>query len=142
MTDPAPSWRAYVNCVDLSEPLCRLASCRQPLAGRRTAYCSDKHALEFQRDHVWSDARRAARRRAKWACERCGFKPSEVKKDELRRALYRRHELRLEVNHIQPLGGRYRGVSCLNHQSNLEVLCHSCHLLATGRLGRAGSLLS
>ena len=134
MTALPPSWRDFVTCVDLSEQLCRLASCRTPLEGRRTAYCSDKHAREFQRDHVWADARRAARRRAKWACERCGFKPNEIKKDPERRLIFTRHELRLEVNHIQPLGGRYRGVTCLNHQENLEVLCHRCHVLATGAL--------
>jgi hypothetical protein len=134
MTTPIPSWRDYVTCVDVSEPLCRLASCRAPLDGRRSAYCSDQHAREFARHHVWANARTAARRRAKWACERCGFKPADVKKDPERRFLFRRHELRLEVNHIHPLGGRYRGVTCLNHQENLEVLCHSCHLLVTGAL--------
>jgi hypothetical protein len=132
MTALPPSWRDYVTCVDLTQQLCRLASCRAPLEGRRTAYCSDKHANEFQRNHVWADARRYARRRAKWACERCGFKPNEIKKDPERRLIYTRHELRLEVNHIQPLGGRYRGVTCLNHQENLEVLCHRCHVRATG----------
>ncbi len=131
---PVPSWRDYVTCVDVSERRCRVASCRAPLEGRRTAYCSEKHAREFQRDHVWAVARRVARRRAKWACERCGFKPSEVRKDPERRAIYSRYQLRLEVNHIQPLGGRYRQVTCLNHQSNLEVLCHSCHLKVNGVL--------
>ena len=134
MTTLIPSWRDYVTCIDLTEGVCRLATCRQPLEGRRTAYCSDKHAREFERQHVWRDARTAARRRAKWSCERCGFKPGDVKKDPERRILFRRHELRLEVNHIQPLGGRYRGVTCLNHQENLEVLCHNCHVLATGAL--------
>lgn len=132
MAASVPSWRDFVTCVDLSEPLCRLASCRKPLEGRRTAYCSDKHAQEFERNHVWPAARRAARRRAGWGCERCGFKPSEARQDPERRRLFRRHELRLEVNHIQALGGRYRRVTCLNHQSNLEVLCHACHLLMTG----------
>ena len=127
-----PSWRDSITCVDLSERRCRLAACRTPLDGRRTAYCSDKHARLFQRDHVWADARRYARRRAKWACERCGFKPGDVRKDPQRRRLYARHVLRLEVNHIQALGGRYRGVTCLNHQENLEVLCHSCHVQMTG----------
>jgi hypothetical protein len=134
MTTLIPSWRDYVTCIDLTEAVCRLATCRQPLEGRRTAYCSDKHAREFERQHVWRDARTAARRRARWACERCGFKPSDVKKDPERRVLFTRHQLRLEVNHIQPLGGRYRGVTCLNHQENLEVLCHNCHVLATGAL--------
>ncbi len=126
----AGSWQA-VTCVDLTEKVCRLASCRAELPPRRTAYCSDKHAREFERNHVWLAARRAARRRARWACERCGFKPSEIRKDPEARRAYTRHELRLEVNHILPLVGTYRTVSCLNHQTNLEVLCHRCHLVAT-----------
>jgi hypothetical protein len=130
MTGPA-SWQAFVNCVDLSQPVCRVASCRVELPPRRTAYCSDRHAREFERNHVWLYARRAARRRARWACERCGFKPSEIRKDPIVRRAYSRHELRLEVNHIAPLVGSYRSVTCLNHQTNLEVLCHRCHLEVT-----------
>ena len=129
-SDPV-SWQAFVTCVDLSQQLCRLPSCRMALPPRRTAYCSDRHAREFERDHVWMAARRAARRRARWACERCGFKPAEVRKDPSARAAFSRYELRLEVNHIQPLVGSYRSVTCLNHQTNLEVLCHRCHLATT-----------
>jgi hypothetical protein len=102
------------------------------LPRRRTAYCCAKHAREWERNHVWFAARQAARRRARWACERCGFKPLQVRRDPQARAAFSRHELRLEVNHIQPLGGAYRRVTCLNHQSNLEVLCHRCHLAVTG----------
>ncbi|HLF77966.1 MAG TPA: hypothetical protein VJB57_10800 [Dehalococcoidia bacterium] len=130
------SWRNFVTCVDLTQQLCRLGSCRQPLPQRRTAYCSDQHGREFERNHVWSSARRAARRRARWACQRCGFKPAEVRKDPDARKSYARHELRLEVNHIEPLAGAYRGVTCLNHQSNLEVLCHRCHVTTTGEQRR------
>lgn len=139
MDAPAASWRNFVTCVDLSEPVCRLASCRKPLEGRRTAYCCDQHATEFERHHLWSAARRAARRRARWACERCGFKPSVVRKDPDHKTRYARHELRLQVNHIVPLTGAYRLVTCLNHQDNLEVLCHRCHVEATNtqRLSRA-----
>jgi hypothetical protein len=117
--------------VDLSEQVCRLASCRQPLPSRRSAYCSDAHARTFQADHVWMLARNTARRRARWSCERCGFKPSLIRKDRIARAQFSRAELKLEVNHIQPLVGGYRSVNCLNHQSNLEVLCHRCHIEAT-----------
>jgi hypothetical protein len=127
----APAWHSYVTCVDLSEPVCRLERCRQPLPPRRSAYCSDLHALEFERNHVWAAARRAARRRARYACQRCGFKPYDLRRDPIARKGYTRYELRLEVNHIQPLAGAYRGVTCLNHQNNLEVLCHRCHVLAT-----------
>ncbi len=131
MTDSADSWRAHVTCVDLSQEVCRLASCRQALPARRTAYCSDAHAREFERNHFWSAARRAARRRAKWTCERCNFKPSQVKKDPVAKSAYAGHELRLQVNHIEPLAGRYRSMTCFNHLSNLEVLCHRCHVSVT-----------
>jgi hypothetical protein len=124
---PTPPWQSFVTCVDLSEKLCRVESCRRPLPPRRTAYCSDRHAHEFERNHLWFVARRAARRRARWTCEHCGFKPSQIRKDPVARRAYSRYELRLEVNHIQPLIGSYRLVSCLNHQTNLEVLCHRCH---------------
>ena len=130
------SWQTSVTCVDLSLKLCRLASCRMALPPRRTAYCSDKHAREFQRNHVWSAARQAARRRSRWACERCGLRPSVMRKNPDVHRAFSRRELRLEVNHIQPLVGAYRGVTCLNHQSNLEVLCHRCHVAVTSEQRR------
>jgi hypothetical protein len=46
-------WQTFVTCVDLGERVCRLASCRTALPRRRTAYCSDKHAREFERNQVW-----------------------------------------------------------------------------------------
>lgn len=137
----APSWHSFVTCVDLSQKVCRVVGCRAALPRRRTAYCSNKHAREFERNHVWLQARRAARRRARWACERCGFKPSDIRKDPEARRAYSRPELRLEVNHILPLVGSYRSVSCLNHQANLEVLCHRCHLEVT-RGQRGGAALT
>jgi hypothetical protein len=137
MPDEAVTWRAHVTCVDITEQVCRLATCRAPLTARRTAYCSDAHAREFVRNHVWSDARRTARRLAKWACQQCGFKPSLIRKDPEALKTYSRHELRLEVNHIAPLRGSYRGVTCSNHLTNLEVLCHRCHLATTAEQRRA-----
>lgn len=38
-----------------------------------------------------------------------------------------------EVNHIKPVLGGHRSVTCLNHEENLEVLCHTCHLGATAQ---------
>ena len=131
MLEDAVTWRTYVTCVDISEQRCRLATCRAPLPARRTAYCSDAHAREFVRNHVWADARRTARRRAKWTCQRCGFKPGAIRKDPVVSKTYSRHELRLEVNHVVPLRGTYRTVTCSNHLTNLEVLCHRCHLVVT-----------
>ncbi len=126
-----PAWLAEVTCVDVTVRLCRLASCRGELSGRRTAYCSDAHARAFEAEHLWPEARRRARRRARYACQRCGFKPSAVRSDPAQARGYARHELKLEVNHIVALRGRYRFVSCLNHADNLEVLCHRCHVGVT-----------
>jgi 5-methylcytosine-specific restriction endonuclease McrA len=36
-----------------------------------------------------------------------------------------------EVNHISPVVGGNRSSTCKNHEENLEVLCHACHLIAT-----------
>jgi len=132
-----PAWLAHVTCVDVTEPLCRLARCRRPLPPRRPAFCSDRHAREFENNHVWLYARRAARRRAGWACQRCGLKPSAIRRDPEARRAIPRYRLRLEVNHIEPLVGAYRGVTCRNHLENLEVVCHACHLIIT-RVQRAG----
>lgn len=126
-----PAWTAYVTCVDLTDPRCRVAHCRTALPARRTAYCSDQHAREFERHHLWFVARRVARRRARYRCERCGFAPATIRRDPRARASYSRYELKLEVNHVRPLVGAYRLVSCANHQDNLEVLCHRCHVAAT-----------
>jgi hypothetical protein len=37
----------------------------------------------------------------------------------------------LECNHIKPRLGDKTSVSCLHHQANLEMLCHSCHAAVT-----------
>ena len=59
--------------------------------------------------HFWLRARHEALLRAKGLCVRCGKDASEV-------------------NHITPLNGGLRWLTCLNHQENLEALCHTCHL--------------
>jgi 5-methylcytosine-specific restriction endonuclease McrA len=38
-----------------------------------------------------------------------------------------------EVNHIVPVVGGNRSATCMNHEENLEVLCHSCHVPTTKR---------
>ena len=42
-----------------------------------------------------------------------------------------------EVNHITPRNGKGYGNGCWNHQDNLEVLCHDCHVKVTMWQGRA-----
>ena len=43
-----------------------------------------------------------------------------------------------EVNHIAPVNGDRDFFSCANHQDNLEVLCHRCHVMATREQRRRG----
>lgn len=73
----------------------------------------------FRVNHVWRFAREAALR-AQPACVTCGSMEA------------------LEVNHIVPLAGRSRRESCAHHQSNLEVLCHDCHVDVTNEQRAVG----
>jgi 5-methylcytosine-specific restriction endonuclease McrA len=86
----------------------------------------------FERDHFWGTA-------SSWAlaaqrvygidghhligvvCRRCG----EI-------------AARPEVNHIEPVNGGPRHFTCRNHQDNLEVLCHECHVVVTSEQRAAG----
>lgn len=42
-----------------------------------------------------------------------------------------RQDLKLEVNHIVPVVGRREWFGCTNHLSNVETLCHGCHVIVT-----------
>ena len=75
---------------------------------------SNSCRLVWIRNHYWSDARIAAKKRDGDQCIRCGSR-----------------EL-LEVNHIQPLGdGSHSQRSCRHHLDNLETLCHQHHVAVT-----------
>lgn len=63
---------------------------------------------------------REGRRVVGYRCHRCGVVGREV-----------------EVNHIRPLAGSRRSVSCLNHRDNLEVLCLTCHRTTTNEQRRS-----
>lgn len=117
----------------------------------RRAYCSAACSDAFQEQHFWNTARPAALRRARpfgpalqptWRdevvwfgapiCARC-FAPAA-----------RRNRVGIwfaaEVNHIVPVNGLSRTFGCCNHQENLEVLCHDCHV-QVGVEQRAASLI-
>lgn len=87
--------------------------CNAELVGRQRSWCSSTCRRAFERNHVWSIARAAAKRRARYRCQTCGSNES------------------LEVNHIDPVLGAGYGLSCRHHQENLEVLCHACHVQVT-----------
>lgn len=126
----------------------RCAWCGDELPKRRRTWCSDRCADTFWNNHWWSLARRAARRRDKYACTRCGKKapkrPSRArfpKEAEYKAAMrsYRkaRKVERLEVNHIEQALGRHRQLSCIHHLANLETLCGDCHKVHTAELRSA-----
>jgi len=98
--------------------------CGAVLPPRRRTWCSDRCATRFWNNHWWTLARRAAKRRDKYVCKRCGHKPLGRSHPQYRS---RRKIDRLEVNHIEQALGAHRRLSCLHHLGNLETLCLSCH---------------
>jgi hypothetical protein len=125
---------------------------KTPLPPRRTVWCSDKCVrdvrLAFLRNHDWHDARRAALKRDKYRCVKCGSDgqppASEVAiweclpfstpreraiRNKVSDALTKRYQL--EVNHIDPRRGRGYAMGCHHHLDRLETVCHPCHVEIT-----------
>ena len=72
-------------------------------------------------------------------CVICG----QNDRDACARDYYRRHgKSILEVNHIQPVNGNRKAVSCASHLENLETLCHDCHVAVTKQQREAGLIRS
>jgi hypothetical protein len=107
-------------------PLGGCRNCGAPPAWPKRFYCSDACRVEFEADHFWGSARHRALTLAmhdgRARCARC-------------------HESTRgwpEVNHIVPVNGSRYHFGCQNHQSNLEVLCHRCHVEVTAEQRAAG----
>jgi len=124
------------------------AWCGAELPKRRRTWCSDRCGDAFWNNHWWSLARRAAKRRDKYCCRRCGerapkrpiranFTREKAYKDAIRTWRQNRKSERLEVNHIVPAAGNHRQLSCLHHLNNLETLCVRCHRVETDKLARS-----
>lgn len=88
-------------------------------AARRRTWCGNACARAYQRNHIWRFARSAAKRRAKYFCERpdCTAERRDC-----------------EVNHRTARDGRGYGPGCHHHLSpdqnglgGLEVLCRAHH---------------
>lgn len=92
--------------------------CDKPLTGRRTRWCSALCVKLWYQNHNWTGARKAAKKRDKYRCVKCGS------------------NYKLEVNHILPLVGRGYAWGCLNHLAGIETLCHDCHVRETNRQRR------
>lgn len=128
------------------DPVGRCNRCGEPLPLRKDGvrsltrrWCSPVCDDTFWRNHMWTTARRFALLRAqlpltervaraeltdllRWGgplyslrprCERCHRAAS------------------LEVNHVLPRNGGGYGNGCHHHQTNLEPLCHPCHVAET-----------
>ena len=127
---------ADLNRADCSPPAgCR--QCGKPAGKGFTFYCGTECRDVFERDHWWGQARLTALG-WKWST---GPTVPCVQADET-------CDGALEVNHIAPVNGEREDWSCQNHQSNLEVLCHSHHVRETkaqrrdGRIGTPESAAS
>lgn len=133
--------------------------CGTKLTGRRTQWCSDECSDAVTREHNWTWARNAARKRDGHRCVRCRQTPRVRRRvDRISTSRWDIWRLRrlgievvdptpgqlidvykwivhLEVNHIVPREGRGYGWGCHHHLSNLETLCHPCHVAETTRQG-------
>jgi DNA-directed RNA polymerase subunit RPC12/RpoP len=117
--------RQLIESCDLAstvEGACRW--CGSELPPRRSMWCSDRCGERFWNNHWWTLARRAAKKRDRYRCTRCGHKPVGRTHPQYRKF---RKDDRLEVNHIVQARGRHREVSCIHHLANLETLCLACH---------------
>lgn len=131
-TEVLPKWWPKCGMLVLRLGHCTLASCAKPLTGRQTKWCSRRCTEMFLENHQWTPAQKAALKRDRYTCQRCGHCPGK-RPDSLGRMIWRRRRHGMEVNHIAPLNGRGYHGGCVHHQNNLQVLCHDCHVDVTKR---------
>jgi 5-methylcytosine-specific restriction endonuclease McrA len=112
-------------------------ACGAPLPGFRRKWCSDACVHLYLRNHTWTDARWEAIRRASGLPrnaydEGLPIWTEWVTCDECQQPF----DGAPEVNHVEPRTGRGYGPGCHHHQTNLQVLCHTCHVAETTRQTR------
>jgi hypothetical protein len=131
--------------------------CAAPLAGRARRWCSSDCSNAYGRNHWWTLARDAALARDGCRCCRCGrgYGTAVLLAVLIELAGGDSWAVRftadappawhrwtsgvaLEVNHIEPRRGAGYGSGCHHHLSNLETLCHDCHVAVTGAQRRHG----
>jgi 5-methylcytosine-specific restriction endonuclease McrA len=110
------------------------AWCGAALPKRRRTWCSDRCSGAFWTNHWWTLARRAAKKRDRYRCTRCGERAPKRNSPDWR--LLRKTK-RVEVNHIVQARGAHVRLSCLHHLTNLETLCVTCHKEQTKRQAAA-----
>lgn len=116
--------------------------------------------LRARQEHDINWARRATRKRDGDRCVKCGGNGAGQRRPLPLDANWKRYDSRMatrdlgveipmghsvyvnegrdwdlkpwiEVNHIEPRRGRGYGWGCHNHLTNLETLCHDCHVVVT-----------
>jgi hypothetical protein len=131
---PSPSSDAGVLLCSASKwegdtSLCRW--CNGELPKRRTRWCSDDCSWSFTRNHMWSSASRAARKRDGDMCVECRMYPRDARDkalaDHLQPAQARRY-LVLQVHHKTPVLGQHGVFGCHHHLDGLETVCLHHHL--------------
>ena len=126
----APRVEGHLSALELERITCSLSAwkgapglcqwCNDKITSpRRRTWCSDACGRAYQRNHIWRFARAAAKRRAKYFCERPAC--SAQRRD-------------CEVNHRTARAGGGYGPGCHHHLSpdfnglgGLEVLCRAHH---------------
>lgn len=107
------------------------ATCGAPLTGRSRWFCKGSRSRgrsgghcgrTWRQNHQWSEAKRAARKRAGGRCEHVDPRYG--------RCLQTRE---LEVDHIEPRRGGGYATGCWHHQDGLQVLCSAHHREKTRR---------
>jgi 5-methylcytosine-specific restriction endonuclease McrA len=112
-------------------------ACGENLPNANRTWCSVDCRLMYERNHYWRAARHAAAARDGFTCLKCGWGEGEFY-EHGQMVFWSRPMLTgrgpdnwIEVNHIVPRAGEGYGTGCGHHQSNLETLCHRCHVKVT-----------
>lgn len=139
-----PTWSVYrADCIP-HKTGCRQCGCLLKSASR--AYCSAACRIVFEINHFWHSARLHCILRANPDYDAAKLQARQYPRDWFYRpkpcAKCKQMTAggALEVNHIVPLNGNRPHFGCCHHQSNLEPLCHDCHVEETNRQRRAGEI--
>ncbi len=133
-----PTWATYrAECIP-HKTGCR--QCGAPLKSASRAYCSRRCMRTFEIEHFWGTAREHAIRKSKPGYDHDKYIAEGSRVEGKPRCAKCNTECWPEVNHIKPLNGNRPHFGCCHHQSNLEALCHDCHVTETRRQRAAGEI--